>query len=124
MRDLGLFQRVIKLCAARTGQLINHSALASDCGNAHVTAREWLTVLEASYIALLLPPYYRNFGKRLVKTPKLYFLDFVFAAWLFGIRDANTLNIHTQRGALFETLVVGELVKQRFNTVLSARIDD
>ncbi|MFM8442144.1 MAG: ATP-binding protein [Methylococcus sp.] len=120
VRDLGLFQRFIKLCAARTGQLLNLSSLASDCGIAHVTAREWLTVLEASYIVLLLPPYYRNFGKRLVKTPKLYFLDVAFAAWLLGIRDVNTLNIHAQRGALFETLVVGELVKQRFNAGLPA----
>lgn len=120
VRDLGLFQRFLKLCAARTGQLLNLSALAADCGISHVTAREWLTVLEASYIVFLLPPYHRNFGKRLVKTPKLYFLDVAFAAWLQGIRDAATLNTHAQRGALFETLVIGELIKQRFNAGLPA----
>lgn len=120
VRDLDLFQRFVKLCAARTGQLLNLSSLASDCGISHVTAREWLNVLEASYIAIRLPPYFRNFGKRLVKTPKLYFLDVGLAAWLLGIRDAETLNIHAQRGALFETLVVSEFIKQRYNQGLAA----
>ena len=115
VRDLTLFQRFVRLCAARTGQLLNLSALANDCGISHTTAREWLSVLEASYLVLLLPPYFRNFGKRLVKTPKLYFLDTGLAAALLGIRDSAALNIHPQRGALFETLVIGEFVKQRFN---------
>lgn len=115
VRDLDLFQRFVKLCAARTGQLLNLSSLATDCGISHVTAREWLSVLEASYIVMRLPPYFRNFGKRLVKTPKLYFLDAGLAAWLLGIRDAETLNTHAQRGALFETLVVSEFIKQRYN---------
>jgi hypothetical protein len=115
VRDLTLFQRFLKLCAARTGQLLNLSALANDCGISHVTAREWLTVLEASYILTLLPPYHRNFGKRLVKHSELYFLDTGLAAWLLGIRNAETLNTHAQRGALFETLVVSEFVKWSFN---------
>jgi len=68
-----------------------------------------------SYLVFRMPPYHRNFGKRLVKTPKLYFLDTGLAAALLGIRDAATLNLHPLRGALFETLVVGELIKQRFN---------
>jgi predicted AAA+ superfamily ATPase len=120
VRDLDLFQRFVKLCAARTGQLLNLSSLAADCGVSHVTAREWLSVLEASYLVMRLPPYFRNFGKRLVKTPKLYFLDVGLAAWLLGIRDAETLNIHAQRGALFETLVVSEFVKRRFNAAQPA----
>ncbi|MDP2809660.1 MAG: ATP-binding protein [Rhodocyclaceae bacterium] len=115
VRDLGLFQRFVKLCAARTGQLLNLSSLAVDCGISHVTAREWLTVLEAGYLVFLLRPYHRNFGKRLVKSPKLYFLDVGLAAWLLGVRDVESLNIHALRGALFETWVVGEYVKQRFN---------
>jgi len=115
VRDLALFQRFVRLCAARTGQLLNLSALANDCGVSHTTAREWLSVLEASYLILLLPPYHRNFGKRLVKTPKLYFLDTGLAAALLGIKDSTALNIHPQRGALFETLAVSEFVKQRFN---------
>lgn len=115
VRDIDLFQRFVKLCAARTGQLLNLSSLAVDCGISHTAAREWLTVLEASYLVMRLPPYFRNFGKRLVKTPKLYFLDVGLAAWLLGIRDADTLNTHALRGALFETWVVTELVKERFN---------
>lgn len=115
VRDLTLFQRFVRLCAARTGQLLNLSALAADSGISHTTAREWLTVLEASYLVWRLAPYHRNFGKRLVKTPKLYFLDTGLAAALLGIREADTLGIHAQRGALFETWVVSELIKQRFN---------
>lgn len=115
VRDLGVFQRFVKMCAARCGQLLNLSSLAADCGVSHVTAREWLTVLEASYIVRLLPPYHRNFGKRLVKTPKLYFIDTGLAAWLLGVRDAQGIANHAMRGALFENLVIGEFVKQRFN---------
>ncbi len=115
VRDLDLFQRFIRMCAARTGQLLNLSSLANDCGISHVTAREWLNVLEAGYITLRLPPYHRNFGKRLVKTPKLYFIDTGLAAWLLGIHDARTLNTHACRGALFENLVITEIIKQRFN---------
>jgi predicted AAA+ superfamily ATPase len=115
VRDLTLFQRFLRLCAARTGQLLNLSSLGADCGISHATAREWLAVLEASYVLMLLRPYHNNFGKRLVKAPKLYFLDVGLAAWLLGIRDAAALGIHAQRGALFETWVVSEFVKQGFN---------
>jgi hypothetical protein len=115
VRDLALFQRFVRLCAARTGQLLNLSALANDCGVSHTTAREWLSVLEASYLVLLLSPYHRNFGKRLVKTPKLYFLDTGLAAALLGVAGSAAINIHPQRGALFETLVIGESIKQRYN---------
>lgn len=115
VRDLALFQRFLKLCAARTGQLLNLSALGADSGVSSVTARQWMSVLEASYLVRLVQPYHRNFGKRLVKTPKLYFLDTGLAAWLLGIRDTATLAVHSQRGALFETWVVAEHVKQAFN---------
>lgn len=115
VRDLSLFQRFLKMCAARSGQLLNLSALAADCGISHVTAREWMTVLEASYIVYLLRPHHRNFGKRLVKMPKLYFLDTGLMAYLLGIRDADTLSTHASRGALFETLVVSEWIKRQFN---------
>jgi uncharacterized protein len=115
VRDLSVFQHFVAMCAARTGQLLNLSSLAADCGISHVTAREWLTVLEASYIVYLLRPYHRNFGKRLVKTPKLYFLDTGLAAWLLGIRGVRDVAIHAMRGALFETMVVGEFLKHRWN---------
>lgn len=115
VRDLGQFQTFVRMCAARTGQLLNLATLGADCGISAVTARQWLTVLKTSYIVTLLRPHHRNFGKRLVKTPKLYFLDAGLAAWLMGIRDAQTLETHAARGALFETWVVSELYKQRLN---------
>ncbi len=122
VRNREQFQRFVRLCAAHTGQLLNLSALGADCGVSHVTAREWLNVLEAGYLVTRLPPYFRNFGKRLVKRPKLYFLDVGLAAWLLGIRDAETLNTHPLRGALFETLVVAEMLKARFNTGEAAEL--
>ena len=115
VRELGQFQTFVKMCAARTGQLLNLSALGADCGISAVTAKQWLTVLEASYIVVLLRPHHNNFGKRLVKTPKLYFLDSGLAAWLLGIRDATTLETHSSRGALFETWVFSELYKHSLN---------
>lgn len=115
VRDLTQFQRFVRMCAARSGQLLNLAALGADCGISAVTAREWLSVLEASYLVVRLPPYHRNFGKRLVKTPKLYFLDVGLMAWLLGIRHAASIETHAARGALFETWVVSELVKQRLN---------
>ena len=116
VRDLSAFQRFIRMCAARTGQLLNLSSMASDCGITHNTAAAWVSVLEASYIIFLLRPHFNNFNKRLVKTPKLYFLDTGLAAWLLGIRTQEQLTFHAQRGALFENLVVTEFLKGRFNS--------
>jgi predicted AAA+ superfamily ATPase len=87
------------MCAGRTGQLLNLSSLAADCGITHPTARTWLSVLEASYLVNLLPPHQGNFNKRLVKTPKLYFIDAGLAAWLLGIQTAEQLDLHPLRGA-------------------------
>ena len=115
VRDLGQFQTFVKMCAARTGQLLNLTSLGADCGISSVTAKQWLSVLESSYIVTLLQPHHRNFGKRLVKAPKLYFCDVGLATWLLGIRDAATLETHAARGALFETYVITELLKRRFN---------
>jgi predicted AAA+ superfamily ATPase len=115
VRDLSMFQRFVRMCAARTGQLLNLSSLANDCGITHNTARAWFSVLEASYLVFALPPYYRNFSKRLVKTPKIYFYDTGLAAWLLGIQNPEQLSIHPMRGALFEALIVAELIKNRQN---------
>jgi predicted AAA+ superfamily ATPase len=120
VRDLDAFQRFIRMCAARSGQLLNLSSLAMDCSIAQSTAREWLTVLETSYLIIRLHPFHRNFGKRLVKTPKLYFLDVGLAAWLLGVREAKTLSTHPLRGALFESWVVAEFVKRRLNVGMPA----
>lgn len=115
VQDLNLFQRFVALCAARTGQLLNLANLATECGLSQSTVREWLSVLEASYIVHLLRPHHENLGKRVVKTPKLYFHDPGLAAFLMGIQDERQLSLHPARGALFETLVVGEFLKSRFN---------
>lgn len=122
VQNLSLFQRFIKMCAARVGQLINMSSLAIDCGVSHNTIRSWLSVLEAGYVVFLLKPHHQNFGKRLVKTPKLYFYDTGLAAYLLGIRDAEHLSIHSARGSLFENLVVSELLKQRYNQGLASNL--
>jgi len=122
IQDLGLFQRFVRLCAARTGQLLNLSSLATDCGISQGTARSWLGVLQASYIAFLLPPHHRSFGKRLVKTPKLYFHDTGLAAALLNVQGPDHMAVHPSRPALFETLVVNELLKQRFHGALSSNL--
>lgn len=110
------------MCAARTGQVLNLSSLASDCGITHNTAAAWLSVLEASYLVHLLRPHNRNFNKRLIKTPKLYFIDTGLAAWLMGIRDVEQIRFHAQRGALFETFVIAEFLKGRFNQGLPSNL--
>ena len=122
VRDLTTFQRFVRMCAARTGQVLNLSGLANDCGITHNTAKAWLSVLEASYIIFLLKPHHRNFGKRLIKSPKLYFYDTGLAAWLLGINDAKQMSIHAMRGALFENLMISELLKGRFNKALASNL--
>jgi predicted AAA+ superfamily ATPase len=115
IQDLSKFETFIKLCGGRTGQLVNMSNMANDCDVTHNTVKSWLSLLEASYIITLLKPYHANINKRLVKSPKLYFLDTGLAAYLMGINDATQLQTHPLKGALFETFVVAEQIKQRFN---------
>jgi predicted AAA+ superfamily ATPase len=115
VRDLAQFEVFLKLCAGRTGQLLNLSSLGNDAGISHNTARQWLSILEASYVVKLLRPYYRNFGKRQVKSPKLYLLDTGVAAFLLSVSERSQLASHPLKGALFESFVVSELLKQRFN---------
>jgi len=122
VHNVSQFHLFVRMCAARSGQLLNLSALGADCGISAVTASKWLSVLETSYLVMRLPPYHRNFGKRLVKTPKLYFLDVGLMAWLLGIKNTTTLETHPARGALFETWVVSELVKKNFNTGQAAEL--
>ena len=119
VRDLTTFDRFLRLCAGRSGQLLNLSGLASDAGVSHNTARAWVSVLEASYLVQLLPPYHRSFNKLLVKTPKLYFLDPGLASWLVGIRTLDQLVVHPLRGALFEGWVVSEALKARYHQGLA-----
>lgn len=109
--DLDSFIRFVGLCAGRAGQLLNSSALGSDAGVSHVTARKWLSILRASYVIDLLPPHHENFSKRLVKSPKLYFADTGLLCHLLGLRRAEDLACHPLRGAIFENFVVTEFRK-------------
>lgn len=122
IKDPQLFQRFLRLAAARSGQLLNLSSLGADVGISSVTAREWIGVLEASYLVMRLPPYFENFGKRLVKTPKLYFLDTGLMCWLLGIHSAAILSTHPLRGQVFETMVVIEAYKAALNKGQQAAI--
>ena len=115
VRNLSSFQRFVRLCAGRVGQLLNLSSLGADAGVTHVTARQWLTLLEASYVVFLLPPWHANIRKRLVRSSKLYFHDVGLACHLLGIEHAGQLATHPLRGPLFENMVVVEALKHRFN---------
>ena len=115
IHDLGTFQRFLKLTAARTGQLLNMQSLGNDAGISDKTVKHWLSILETCYLIHYLRPHGASFGKRLVKMPKLYMTDVGLAAALIGIQDAAQVMTHPLRGALFETLVVNELHKNRCN---------
>ncbi|HEY9160183.1 MAG TPA: ATP-binding protein [Desulfomonilia bacterium] len=122
IKDLSLFRRFVRMCASRTGQLLNLSSLSADCGITHNTAREWISILEASYIIFLLRPHYSNFSKRLIKTPKIYFYDTGLASWLLSIQDKVQMSHHPMRGALFETFVISEFMKSRYNRGLESNL--
>lgn len=113
--DLLKFERFVRLCAGRIGQLLNLSALASETGIDSKTAEAWIAVLEASFVVFRLQPHHRNFNKRLVKMPKLYFVDTGLAAHLLGIHDAEALRWSPFRGALFENQTISELRKMRLH---------
>jgi uncharacterized protein len=115
IQDLGAFQRFLKLTAARTGQLLNMQSLGNDAGVSDKTVKHWLSILETCYLVHFVRPHVASFGKRLVKMPKLYMTDVGLAAALIGIQDQTQVLSHPLRGALFETMVVNELMKTRFN---------
>ena len=109
--DLERFERFLALTAGRTGQILNYSSLANDCGIALDTAKRWISVLKAGFIVFLLPPHHRNFNKRVIKSPKLYFYDTGLACNLLGIRNPEQARSHPLRGALFENLIIAEAAK-------------
>ncbi len=118
IQDLGAFQRFLKLVAGRTGQLLNMQSLGNDAGVSDKTVKHWLSVLEACYLIHYVRPHSAHFGKRLIKMPKLYMTDVGLAAALIGILDKTQVMAHPLRGALFETMVVNELLKARCNAGL------
>jgi predicted AAA+ superfamily ATPase len=109
--NLNLFQRFLKLCAGRTGQLLNLSNIGNELGIDGKTVRSWLSILEASFIIFLLPPYFNNFKKRIVKHPKLYFYDTGLACSLLGLKNSEQLIYHYLRGAVFENFIISEYLK-------------
>ncbi|GAB6012822.1 ATP-binding protein [Viscerimonas tarda] len=115
VKDINLFQKFVRLTAGRIGTECNSSALSNEVGAVANTITHWFSVLAASYIVYLLPPYYENIGKRLVKSPKVYFYDTGLACYLLGIETKEQLSVHPLRGALFENMVINEAMKERFN---------
>ena len=115
IKDLSLFEKFIRLCAGRVGQLLNLHSLAVDTGISHTTARAWMTVLEASYIIFLLQPWHTNFSKRQIKSSKLYFYDVGLASYLLGIENEKQALRDPLRGSLFENMAIAETLKYRLN---------
>jgi predicted AAA+ superfamily ATPase len=121
IREMVQFERFIKLVASRVGQLVNYASLAVDVGVSAVTIKEWISVLEATYIIVRLEPYFENFGKRLIKSPKIYFLDTGLLCHLLGIDTTSQLMRDSLYGNIFENWVVVELMKARLNQGLDPR---
>ena len=120
--DLIQFQRFVRLCAGRIGQLVNFSEMGNEIGVNYHTIQRWLSVLEASFIVFRLQPWYNSFNKRIIKSTKLYFYDTGLASYLLGIRDEKDLDSHFSRGLLFENLIIAELMKFCYNSGMRPRL--
>jgi len=120
--DLIQFQRFVRLCAGRIGQLVNFSEMGNEIGVNYHTIQRWLSVLEASFIVFRLQPWYNSFNKRIIKLTKLYFYDTGLASYLLGIRDEKDLDSHFSRGLLFENLIIAELMKFCYNSGIRPRL--
>lgn len=119
VHDMATFQKFLRLVAGRCGQILNLSALGSEVGVTHNTVKSWISILQASLIVFLLQPFHKNYNKRLIKSPKLYFYDTGLACRLIGIGDPAQLAVHPFRGALFENLAISEVVKSYTNRGLT-----
>ncbi len=115
VHDLYLFQKFVKMCAGRCGQILNMESLGADCGISQSTAKSWLGILESSFICFRLPPHFENFSKRLIKSPKLYFFDSGILCSLLGIHQADEITAHSMRGHIFESLIIAEMYKHFIN---------
>ena len=116
VHDLNTFQQFIKICAGRVGQLINTNAMANQIGITHKTVKSWLSILETSFIIYTLKPWHKNFNKRIIKSPKLYFYDTGLACNLLGLNKASDIDVHFAKGALFENFIISEIKKNNFNS--------
>jgi len=112
LKNISLFKKFLRLLASRVGQLVNYSSLANDCGVSQPTIKSWIAALESSYLVFTLQPYFENIGKRLIKTPKIYFYDTGLLCYLLGIKHAEDLLTHSLKGNLFENMMVAEYVKR------------
>ena len=121
IENLNSFSNFLQLCAGRAGQIVNLNSLATDAGISPNTAKSWLSILEASYIIFFLQPYYKNFNKRIIKSPKLYFYDTGLACSLLGINSADQVKTYHSKGALFENLIITELIKNRLHHGVNPR---
>ncbi len=122
IKDLVQFERFVRICAGRIGQIINLEEIGGEVGISSHTVKEWISILEASFIVFRLQPYFENFGKRIIKSPKLFFTDVGLAVYLLGIENEMQLNRDPLRGHLVENLVILELMKWRFNHGLDAHL--
>ncbi len=120
--DLNTFDRFVRLCAGRAGQLVSYDSLASDAGISQPTAKSWLSVLQASYICFLLEPHYRNFNKRIIKSPKLYFMDTGLLCYLLRINSPEQIASYPLIGSIFENWVISELKKSFHHNGMEAPI--
>lgn len=122
VQNLNDFQRFVRLCAGRTGQIVNFSNLANEVGVTYHTIKGWISLLQTSYVVELLYPYHKNYNKRILKSPKLYFLDTGLACNLIGINKPEHLETHPLRGEIFETFVFSELLKKKYNRSLGSNL--
>ena len=122
LKDVSLFEKFIKLLAGRVGQLMDYQALSNAVGVSAKTIKQWLSVLEASYVVVKLPPYFENFGKRVVKSPKYFFTDVGLLAYLLGLETSSQVLRDPLLGSIFENLVVIEVLKQRYNSGYDANL--
>ena len=107
------FEKFVKLCAGRAGQILSYTGLSNDVGVSVATIQHWISILEASFIVFRLPPFYENFSKRMIKSPKLYFYDVGLLSYLLDMRSPSDLKNHSMRGALFENLVIVDIMKEQ-----------
>lgn len=112
LKNISLFKKFLRLLASRVGQLVNYNSLANDCGVSQPTIKSWIAALESSYLVFTLQPYFENIGKRLIKTPKIYFYDTGLLCYLLGVKRAEDLLIHPLKGNLFENMMIAEYVKR------------
>lgn len=120
--DWESFNRFVRLCAGRNGQLLNTVSLGNDCGVTHSTVKRWLSILEATFVIHQLRPYHQSFSKRMIKAPKIYFLDSGLLCYLLGVRSASDLASHSSRGAVFESFVLAELLKIHWHKAIEPQI--